>query len=133
MSHPLAARLRRSRLGDDASIPEQIGGAVIDAVKPRILEIMPEVSQAFVDNAVPRIQQRLVDLQPQLNELAIQSAQAVLNDGQIRETVRAAVAESTENTRKELRSGLLKLGAGILMGVLAIELVEPWLPGRKGT
>lgn len=133
MSHPLAQRLRRehTRLGDDASVAEQLGALVVDAVKPRILEIVPEVATAFVDSAVPRMQERLVDLQPQLNALAIQSAQAVLNDDQIRETVKQAVAESAENTKKELRSGLLKLGVGILGGVLLIEIAEPYLPGRK--
>ena len=132
MSHPLADRLRRqARLGDDASVAEQLGALVVDSVKPRILEIMPEVSTAFVNHAIPQVQQRLVELQPQLTELAVQSAQAVLNDDQIRETVRQAVAESAETTKQEIKSGLLKLGAGILAGVLLIEIVEPHLPGRK--
>lgn len=125
------AILNRGHLADEKSTVEELGAMVVDAMKPRLMEVVPEVSAAFVGYAIPQVQMRLSELQPQLDALAIQSAQAVLNDEQIRETVRVAVAESTEKTRKEFRSGLVTLGAGILAGVLAIEILEPWLPGRK--
>lgn len=131
MSHHMIL-LQRGRLAaEDPTIPEQIGAAVVDAVTPRLLEVMPQVAQAFVDEAAPRMQQKLLEMQPQLNELAIQSAQAVLSDPAIRDTVKQAVAESTEKTKAEFRSGLIKLGAVILGGVLLIEIAEPYLPGRK--
>lgn len=131
MSHYLALLNHPRQLAAEPSVVEELGAMVVDSMKPRLLEVMPEVSAAFVSSAIPQVQLRLTELQPQLDALAIQSAQAVLNDQQIRETVKLAVAESTAETKREFKSGLLKLGAGILLGVLAIEIIEPNLPGRK--
>ena len=131
MIHPLALRLRAQRLAAEDDFTEQMGGLVVDALVPRLKQRIPEISEAFVAETMPRVQQRLIDLQPQLSELAVTSAQAVLSDPAIRETVKQAVAESAEGTKKEIKSGLVKLGAGILLGVLVIEMLEPWLPGRR--
>jgi len=134
MSHPYLAiaRQRGMRLGDDEeSTVEQLGGMVVDAMMPRLQQRIPELAADFVDNAMPRVQQQIVNLEPQLRELAVSSANAVLNDPQIQETVKLAVQEQSKKTEEKLTKGLMLLGGIVIGANLLIEIAEPWLPGRK--
>src|SRR5690606_11729049 len=134
MSHPYLAIARKNaaqRLGDEESTIEQLGGMVVDAMMPRLQERIPELAADFVDNAMPRVQQQIVNLEPQLRELAVSSANAVLSDPQIQETVKLAVQEQTQKTEAKLTKGLMLLGGVVIGANLLIEIAEPWLPGRK--
>ncbi len=133
MSHPYLAiaRKREMRLGDEESTVEQLGGMVVDAMMPRLQQRIPELAADFVDNAMPRVQQQIVNLEPQLRELAVSSANAVLNDPQIQETVKLAVQEQSKKTEEKLTRGLMLLGGIVIGANLLIEIAEPWLPGRK--
>lgn len=135
MSHPFLTIARKNavqRLGDDEeSTVEQLGGMVVDAMMPRLQQRIPELAADFVDNAMPRVQQQIVNLEPQLRELAVSSANAVLSDPQIQETVKLAVQEQSQKTEAKLTKGLMLLGGFVIGANLLIEIAEPWLPGRK--
>ena len=133
MKHHLAllATNRLSQEDGEESTVEQLGGMVVDAMMPRLQKRIPELAETFVDSAVPRVQQQLVTLEPQLRELAVSSANAVLNDPQIRETVKLAVQEQGKKTEEKLKKGLFTRGAVVIGANLLIEMFEPWLPGRK--
>ncbi len=129
--HTRTAARSLASLGEDPTIPEQIAGAVVDAAMPAINARIPEVTQRFVDEAIPRIKGQLFELQPELDKLAITSAQAVLDDQQIQASIKGAVKEQADQARSQIRNALVATVGATLAGVLVIEMVEPWLPGRK--
>ena len=131
MNHPLMRRYQARRLADEQSTVDELAGMVVDALVPPLKARVPELAETFVDAAVPRVQQRMVELEPQLRELAVSSANAVLNDPQIQETVKLAVQDQSKKTEAKLTKGLFILGGVIIGANLLIEIAEPWLPGRK--
>jgi len=124
-------RYQARRLADEQSTVDELAGMVVDALVPPLKARVPELAETFVDAAVPRVQQRMVELEPQLRELAVSSANAVLNDPQIQETVKLAVQDQSKKTEAKLTKGLFILGGVIIGANLLIEIAEPWLPGRK--
>jgi hypothetical protein len=129
--HPLMRRYQASRLAEEPGVVEELATKVVDALVPPFKARVPELAEAFVDAAVPRVQERMVELEPQLRELAVSSANAVLSDPQIQETVKAAVQEQSKKTEAKVIKGMFLLGGAIIGANLLIEIAEPWLPGRK--
>ena len=129
--HPLT-RLHhhRAQLADEAGFGDQLAAVLVDSAIPALKARLPELAEGFVEAALPRVQAKLVDLEPQLRELAAASANAVLSDPQIQETIKSAVKEQADKAEAKLRMGFLKTIGAILAGVLVIEIAEPWLPGR---
>lgn len=100
-----------------AEVTAYVVNAAAPAIEARVRAAIPGLAVEFVDAAMPRVQQQLLDMGPQLQQLAIESAQAVLSDEQIK----ATLAESIGQVEKKMERGFIIAGlattAAVLLGV----------------
>lgn len=113
-------------------LKQEIGKIVVDAMKPAVLDLLPELSermvaetvprvqaaapalaQSFVNAAMPEVKSQLHQLQPELTELARASAEAVLED----ERIRTTVAEKLEATHTKMRNGFI-IATGVVLAAI---------------
>jgi hypothetical protein len=125
--HPLA--LIAARRGSPHRAPSSLAGPVDDlavevadyvvaaaapAIEARVQAAIPGLAEQFVDSAMPRVQEQLVNMGPQLQQLAVQSAQAVLSDEQIQATLK----EATSNMEQKMFRGFIAAGVATTVAVL---------------